>query len=166
MKISSRVKLPLKICSGSVNERNRYAENMLSNFVNKIEPELNKRDELSLQRIQAIIKETIPYRKIYVETVESNNNAGNNFLIHCNENGKLDALAVELETNKNGKIAKDQCNALYHETWHVFEHISNPKYLARTMSFNDYLTEKYLNFYHRYFYTDNKYNPKILTKKL
>ena len=123
IKISSRIKLPLKICQGSASTRHKSAEKNLAKFVNKVEPELNKKEELSLNRIQALLKESIPCRKIYIETIESVDDAGDNFLIHSNENGTLDALAIELQTNKNGKIGKQERNSLYHEAWHVFEHL-------------------------------------------
>lgn len=164
--ISSRVRLPLKVCSGSVGKRKEFAENMLSNFVNKIDPEFNKKQELSINRIQAILRESLPYKKIYVEVVESEGCNGNNFLIHCNEENCLDGVALELVTNEKGKVSIKDRNSLFHEAWHFFEQISNPKMFARTMQIDDALTNRYTSFYHNNFYTLKKFKPVKLEAKL
>lgn len=164
--VTERVRLPLKISRGTDKERMKLAENLLSNFVNRIEPEFNKRKELSLDRVQAVLRESLPYKRVYVETLQSQNGNGNNFLLHCDDYGRLDALALELETNERGKIGLEQRNSLYHEAYHFFDAICRPKNSSRSMSMDDKVMNDYLNFYHKNFYTKRKIKNKLLSDRL
>ena len=166
IKISERVRLPLKISRGTDIQRAELAENLLHKFVNRIEPEFNKRQELSLDRVQAVLRESLPSKRIFVETIESENGNGNNFLIHVDEFDRLDALALELETNDKGKIGLDQRNSLYHEASHFFDAICIPKTTVRSMALDDVTMDDYLNFYHRFFYSKRKMKTKALSAKL
>lgn len=166
VKILTQVRLPLKIAKGTNGERKMLAENLLHNFANRIEPEFNKRKELSLDRVQAVLRESLPYKRIVVETIQSENGNGNNFLLHVDDFGRLDALALELETNIKGKVGLNQRNSLYHEAFHFFDAITNPKVMARTFTFEDDVLLQYLDFYHTNFYSKRRYGVGKLSHKL
>ena len=165
-KILSRAKLPLKISRGNISQRNQLAETMLEKFVNKIEPEIKTKRELSLNRVQTLLKDSVPYKRIYVETIKSENGLGNNFLTHCNEYGQIDWLAVELETNERGKITKKHLNSVYHEAWHFFEQICNPKMISRSLSMEDGPLDMYMSFYHKNIYTKKKLSDRAIRRKI
>ena len=166
IKISDRARLPLKITRGTDVQRLELAENLLHRFVNRIEPEFNKRKELSLDRVQAVLRESLPNKRVFVETLQSVNGNGNNFLIHQDEFGKVDALALELVTSDKGKLGLEHRNSLYHEASHFFDAICRPKTTARVLLTDDSTLQDYLNFYHRNFYTKRRMKNKTLSDKL
>lgn len=166
IKVSSRVRLPLKVSRGTDIQRIELAENLLLNFVNRIEPEFNKRKELSLNRVQAVLRESLPAKGISVETIQSVEGYGNNFLISQDEFGKLDTFAIELVTNDNGKLGLQHRNSLYHEASHFFDAICRPKTTSRILLLDDSATQEFTNFYHRNFYTKRRMKNKTLSDKL
>lgn len=165
MKISDRVKLPLRICQGTVKQRHQLAEKYLSNFVSFIDPVMAKNSTLSLNCIRHFLLKSLPYKDLAIEILKSPDEQSH-FMVHANENNYVDILTLALRTDKNGEVGEDEKNDLYHEAWHLFENLTTPKLFARFSTVEDYKLEQYETFYHQNFYTIKKYKPKFLNKKL
>lgn len=165
MKISDRVKLPLKICQGTVKQRHALAEKMLENFVSLVEPKMQQNGALPLKSVKPLIKKALPYRNISFEVIKSPDE-NSHFMVHADESNFVDSLCIVLRTDKKGNITEEEKNDLYHEAWHFYENLTKPKLYARFSNVEDYKLEKFETFYHQNFYTTKKYKPKFLIKKL
>ncbi len=165
MKISNRVKLPLKICQGTVEQRKELAGKMLENFVSLVEPVMQQNGALPLKSVKPLIKKALPYKNISFEVIKSPDE-NSHFMVHADENNFVDRLCIALRTDKKGNITEEEKNDLYHEACHFYENITKPKLYARFSRVEDYKLDKFEEFYHQNFYTTKKYKPKFLNKKL
>lgn len=165
------VKLPFKLTKGSIQVKQRKANQLVRNLIGNIQGSL-KRETFTTEELEEHIMHILPKKmNIYVLEGHDKNFIAYSDVLHSEKNGKIKALTIELPT-KNNIVKADQLVNIAHEFQHIADQIYHPKYLARNqfMTNKGLLTKKYNDFYDKYIYnqefTNGKNDRKKVIKKL
>ena len=165
MKVLDCAKLPYQICKGSVKDRTKLAENMLQNFVESVEKDFKNSDSINFYDIFDKIDSAIPVNNIFFNVKRERPDVNYMDFIP-DRHGQLKSYKIGLETDSLLQFDKINKNSLYHEVWHLYDAITNPKYGSR----GDFCFSKqyvdYLEYYDEFFYTKTQYNKRTLKTKL
>lgn len=165
MKVLDCAKLPYKICRGSVKDRKKLAECMLQKFVNSVEKEFQNSGTIDFRSIYDKIDDVIPVNNIFFN-VKRERSGNNYFDVVFDWYRQVKSYKIVLETDNLSKFSKNNKNILYHEVWHFFDAITNPKYASRSDFCYSKQYDKYLELYDDFFYTKESLSRKFLRNRL
>lgn len=170
-KLLPAVKLPYRLTKGSIQTRQRKANQLVRSLTGNIQGSL-KRGTLTTKQLQEQIEHILPQKMniIVLEGKDADFIAYSDIL-HSNKNGKITAVTLELPT-KNNIVEEEQLVNIAHEFQHIADQIYNPKYLARNqlMANRGMFTQKYNDLYDKHIYnqefTNGKRDRRQVIKKL
>ena len=167
IKVLQTAKFPLEICKGSCEERVALAKKLNNNFFNKISEKF-KTNEITFDVFEKTLQENTP-GKVQVEIKDYGNKSGGctSFKLNDDENGIEGLLIFFEKSHYNKGIRLLNTDISLHETFHYFNHLTNPKHTARTAKMHEKgLLDKTKNFYSQNLYTRKEFNEQELRENL
>lgn len=166
IKLLNTVKLPLKICKGTYQERLSLAKQLNATFFENISKKYLTK-EISIDIFEKTLKESTP-TKIDV-TVNNYWTKGGKTSFMLNETGNaIKGFIISLEKNPYRKgLAMLNTDITLHESAHYFSHLTNPKHTARVAKmYEKGLLDKTEQFYKENLYTKKDFQKEELSEKL
>lgn len=145
--ITPQVKFSYNISQGSAEDRKNLASNINEQIFNSVTPNI-KDDILELSDFETALHANLPEDKridIYNLEPEEEYEDGASDLIE-DDFGNYIGQTIEVPS-ENGRVSKRPIITLFHESRHVLDVLTNPKYMARVKSMyaQDLYSKNYTN---------------------
>ena len=160
------VKLPYSVSRGSVQKRYELAETMLQSFYESVLPKFSRRRGVRTSELTWDLFNALPDKNINFRILRSKNIVNSTMDTIYDNNRIPKRHDIIIKGSPTDNCTKKDMNALFHEVWHFVEMISNPKFIARTYSFNEKDFDKLFGFYEKIFYSESAASFKFLKENL
>jgi hypothetical protein len=149
-------KIPYKLVRGDISQRQKQANSLTDKLFESLKKDIADDYTLfSFSDLNKKIYDILPDKnfKIKIHTLNDKRFGALTENIYNKKNKKIDAICIDIPAIKRS-IRPLHLTYLIHEFQHVTDQIYNPKYAARAqkININKLYTQKYNNFYDKYFY--------------
>lgn len=167
--MTPQVKFSLDVCRGSAQDRRDFASNINEQIFNDIEPGIQKDRAVKISDFKESLHKNLPEDKrvdVLGFKPEKDNEEGCSDLIE-DDDGNYIGQTIEIPS-KRGKVTGSSMVILFHETRHVLDILTNPKYTARVKSMyaNDLYSRSYNNLLDKFYSDLEEPTPENKEKEL